>query len=184
VLPLLSSWKCWPGGQLHFLCCFLQDPSGAAEAGHHQRGHSWRIFMPKSTSAYLGLFQIILFYNMGDVVKSPGDRKGYRYFSLENGLSVLLISDPDIYNPATQEASTQGKKVEAVVQRCTHGHAHSMNNYTSSPCWHVCAIVHFMIQYSDALLTMAMQQHSQNMPLMPIYNNALSLPGRRGIRWQ
>jgi hypothetical protein len=31
-----------------------------------------------------------------DVLKSPSDRKSYRYLKLENGMSVLLIHDPEI----------------------------------------------------------------------------------------
>ena len=31
-----------------------------------------------------------------EVLKSPADRKSYRYVKLDNGISVLLIHDPEI----------------------------------------------------------------------------------------
>lgn len=31
-----------------------------------------------------------------EVLKSPADRKSYRYVKLENGMSVLLVHDPEI----------------------------------------------------------------------------------------
>lgn len=35
------------------------------------------------------------------VIKSPNDRRLYRFIRLDNGLSALLVHDPDIYpNPA------------------------------------------------------------------------------------
>ncbi|KAF5827025.1 Metalloenzyme, LuxS/M16 peptidase-like protein [Dunaliella salina] len=38
---------------------------------------------------------------MGDIVKCPTDKKTYRKIELRNGLGVLLLSDPDIFNSCT-----------------------------------------------------------------------------------
>lgn len=41
---------------------------------------------------------------MNEVIKPPSDKSSYRHFRLESGLSVLLISDPDIHTPAIQSS--------------------------------------------------------------------------------
>lgn len=40
-----------------------------------------------------------------EVVKSPNDKKLYRYLTLESGCKVLLISDPQITATTTSDAA-------------------------------------------------------------------------------
>ncbi|EFJ45023.1 hypothetical protein VOLCADRAFT_94734 [Volvox carteri f. nagariensis] len=42
------------------------------------------------------------------VIQSPNDKKKYRYMVLENGLRVLLISDPEMQNTSAAEDDGQG----------------------------------------------------------------------------
>lgn len=42
-----------------------------------------------------------------EVVKSPNDKKQYRYMLLENGLQVLLISDPEMQATTAAEPENQ-----------------------------------------------------------------------------
>lgn len=37
-----------------------------------------------------------------EVLKSPSDRKQYRYLKLDNGMAVLLIHDPEIAQAAAE----------------------------------------------------------------------------------
>ncbi|KAG2448487.1 hypothetical protein HYH02_006378 [Chlamydomonas schloesseri] len=48
-----------------------------------------------------------------DVLKSPNDKKLYRYMVLDNGLKVLLISDPEMNaTPAADEGGTKAMDVD------------------------------------------------------------------------
>lgn len=48
-----------------------------------------------------------------EVLKSPQDKKSYRYLRLESGLAVLLVSDPEI---PTAEADSQRHPGGSVVE--------------------------------------------------------------------
>ena len=45
-----------------------------------------------------------------DVQKSPNDKKLYRYMVLDNGLKVLLISDPEMNAAPAADEVRRGKR--------------------------------------------------------------------------
>lgn len=57
----------------------------------------------------------VLSRRMVDIIKSKNDKKLYRHLVLESGLSVFLISDPEIKaDAAAKEQQAAGKRKRAV----------------------------------------------------------------------
>lgn len=52
------------------------------------------------------------------VVKSPNDRRLYRFIQLENGLSALLVHDPEIYPDGCPKASESAEQSQEEDEEC------------------------------------------------------------------
>ena len=55
------------------------------------------------------------------VIKSPNDKRLYRLIKLENGLTALLIHDPDIYPQGFYSKSLIGSSEDEEAARGGHG---------------------------------------------------------------
>ncbi len=52
-----------------------------------------------------------------EVVKSPNDKKEYRYFKLPNGLAVLIIADPEMADAIHEEEDAEEEEARWLAFR-------------------------------------------------------------------